>query len=241
MAVFRVIKNENYTTVSNYHLKDKRLSLKAKGLLTMMLSLKEDWNYSIAGLAAISKENETAIKSGLNELKEYGYLEVIKKNPNETDNGRYGYIYNIYEEPQEYEKQALEKQGVEILGVEFQGVENLPQLNTKDKATEKSKNEKSITENKREGRFTPPTLHDVEEYAKEKGYDLDCEYFWDYWESVGWKRGKGTMKDWKATLRNWVSRDNSKPKKKKSGFNPLGESMREYMDRCEKIPIEEIF
>lgn len=130
--VIRVNKNKNYTTMSNYHLRDKNLSFKAKGLLSMMLSLPDDWEYSIKGLVAISKENETSVKNTLNELKENKYLVVTKLLPNQTNNGRIGYVYDIYEIPQkqEGEKQGVENLGLEFLGVEKQGVENQGQLNT---------------------------------------------------------------------------------------------------------------
>ena len=62
MAVFRVHKTKNYTMMSNHHLRDKNLSLKAKGLLSVMFSLPDSWNYSIPRLCAILKENETAVK-----------------------------------------------------------------------------------------------------------------------------------------------------------------------------------
>ena len=65
MAKIRVNKTKDYTILSNHHLKNKNLSLKAKGLLSVMLGLPDDWNYSINGLMAILKENETAIKSTL--------------------------------------------------------------------------------------------------------------------------------------------------------------------------------
>ena len=74
MSVIRVHKSKNYTVMSNTHLRDKSLSLKAKGLLSVMLSLPDNWDYSIAGLVAISKENETAVKSALNELKDNNYV-----------------------------------------------------------------------------------------------------------------------------------------------------------------------
>ena len=74
--------------MSNYHFKDKDLSLKAKGLLSLMFSLPEDWDYSINGLVSICKENESAITSTLKELKEHGYLVVTKFMPNQTDTGR---------------------------------------------------------------------------------------------------------------------------------------------------------
>ena len=74
MAVFRVEKNANYTTMSNYHLRDKQLSLKAKGLLSFCLSLPDTWDYSIMGLAAVCKEGRDCIMSTLQELEELGYL-----------------------------------------------------------------------------------------------------------------------------------------------------------------------
>ena len=77
MSVIKVNKTKDYTIMSNYHFKERNMSLKAKGLLSLMLSLPADWDYSIAGLVAICKENETAIKSTLDELKQFGYLEVI--------------------------------------------------------------------------------------------------------------------------------------------------------------------
>ena len=65
MAKFKVNKTKDYTIMSNYHLKEKNMSLKAKGLLSVMLSLPENWDYSIAGLVSISQENESAIRSAL--------------------------------------------------------------------------------------------------------------------------------------------------------------------------------
>ena len=134
MAKFKVNKTKDYTIMSNYHLKEKNMSLKAKGLLSVMLSLPDNWDYSINGLVAISQENETAIKSALSELKQFGYLEVIKLMPNESETGRIDYIYNIYEKP----KQEGKKQEVENLPLEIQRVENQVQLNTKQSNTNKT-------------------------------------------------------------------------------------------------------
>ena len=97
MAKFTIEKNKNYTIMSNYHLQDKNFSYKAKGLLSFMLSLPEDWDYSINGLVAISKEGVKAIKNILQELQKYGYL-VIKKKQNEI--GQFEYDYLIYECPE---------------------------------------------------------------------------------------------------------------------------------------------
>ena len=74
MAVFRVERNKGYTVMSNHHLKDTALSLKAKGLLSMMLSLPDEWNYTTRGLAAICKEGVDAIGGALRELEKAGYI-----------------------------------------------------------------------------------------------------------------------------------------------------------------------
>lgn len=75
MAVFRVEKTKDFTVMSNHHLRDKRLTLKAKGLLSQMLSLPEDWDYTLAGLAYINRESKDAIRSAVEELEKAGYLE----------------------------------------------------------------------------------------------------------------------------------------------------------------------
>lgn len=121
MTVFRVHKTDNYTVMSNHHLRNKELSLKAKGLLSVILSLPESWKYSVAGLAAICKEGVTAVKSALGELETSGYVVVTKLYPGQTESGRIEYLYDIYEKPQM-------KQGIGNLGVECQGVENKAQL-----------------------------------------------------------------------------------------------------------------
>ena len=100
MPTIRNHKNKNFTVMSNTHLRDKKLSLKAKGLLSLMFSLPDDWIYSIRGLCSICKENETAIKSALNELKANGYVKVNKLLPDKTNNGRIKYEYEVFEEPQ---------------------------------------------------------------------------------------------------------------------------------------------
>ena len=95
--VVRVYKTNNYTVMSNYHLREKEMSLRAKGLLSLMLSLPDDWSYSIAGLVAICKENEFSIKSILKELQDFGYVKIEKLYPNQTNSGRIEYAYDVYE------------------------------------------------------------------------------------------------------------------------------------------------
>ena len=162
-SVCRVNKNANYTVMSNYHLRSTNLSLKAIGLLSKVLSLPENWDYSISGLTAICKEKETAIKAALDELKHWGYLVVTKLMPNETNSGRIEYVYDFYEYSEKdtpdadqndddtYDedgdvstvsvkkgsqgagKQGIENLPLEILPIEIQAVENQGQINTKKK------------------------------------------------------------------------------------------------------------
>ena len=97
MGIFRVEKVKDYTTISNYHLRDKRLSLKAKGLLTMILALPEDWNFTIRGLSAICKEGVESIGTALKELEKGGYL--VRKRVRGADGRMNDTEYNFYEEP----------------------------------------------------------------------------------------------------------------------------------------------
>ena len=96
MSVFKIEKTKDYTVMSNYHLRDRNLSYKAKGLLSFMLSLPENWDYSLAGLCSISKESRDGIRSILKELQEHHYVEIEKVR---GDKGYFEYNYLIYEIP----------------------------------------------------------------------------------------------------------------------------------------------
>ena len=97
MAVFRVERTRDYTVMSNYHLRDKNLSLKAKGLLSQMLSLPEDWDYTLAGLSYINRESIDAIRTAVWELEKAGY---IRRSQSRDDKGKMAeMVYTIYEQP----------------------------------------------------------------------------------------------------------------------------------------------
>ena len=98
MAVFRVEKNSDYTVMSNHHLRNRALSLKAKGLLSQMLSLPEDWDYTLQGLARINRESIDAIRQAIRELEQAGY---IQRSRERDEKGRLrGADYVIFELPQ---------------------------------------------------------------------------------------------------------------------------------------------
>ena len=169
MAVFRIEKTRDYTVMSNHHLRNTNLSLKAKGLLSLMLSLPEEWDYTTKGLARICKDGVDSICAGVRELEEQGY--VIRervRNPN----GQLGAIeYTILEQPRlaepGREKPEREKPEREnpvqanpvldspVLGKPEQG--NPAQLNTKESSKQKSKKELSITDSSNPIQSNPPT------------------------------------------------------------------------------------
>jgi len=97
MAVFRIEKSKDYTVMSNYHLRDRDLTLKAKGLISLMLSLPENWDYTLAGLSCICNDGISSVRSGVTELEKHGYL--IRRRIRGT-NGQLGDIeYTILEQP----------------------------------------------------------------------------------------------------------------------------------------------
>ena len=132
MAVMRVHKNKDYTVMSNYHLRDKELSLKAKGLLSFMLSLPPEWDYSVNGLIAVCKEGEASITTTLKELEAHKYLQIVKMR---DPSGKFIYEYNIYEKPYGGYPE-----------VDYPEVENQGQINTKEINTNKI-NTKEINTN----------------------------------------------------------------------------------------------
>lgn len=98
MGKITVHKTNNFTVMSNYHFKEKKMSLKAKGLLSLMLSLPEDWNYSVSGLVKLSKDGKDGVMTALAELEEFGYLTRERQT---NQKGQFsGIEYNIYEQPQ---------------------------------------------------------------------------------------------------------------------------------------------
>ena len=108
MAVFRVEKNRGYTVMSNHHLRNKDLSLKAKGLLSQMLSLPENWDYTLKGLSLINRESIDAIRTAVRELEKAGY---ITRQQNRDGKGKMAdMVYTIYEQPQPRPEAAEEEQ-----------------------------------------------------------------------------------------------------------------------------------
>lgn len=140
MAVCRVEKNKNYTTMSNYHLRDKNLSNKARGLLSTMLSLPENWDYTTRGLATICKDGVDGITSQLKELEQYGYL--VRKRIRDGNGRIVDMEYVIYEKPQPGLPDT-EKPDMVIPDMDAPSTETPVQRNIDKRNTEKSKTDLS--------------------------------------------------------------------------------------------------
>ena len=152
MAVFRVERNKGYTVMSNHHLRNKELSLKAKGLLSQMLSLPEDWDYTLAGLSFINREKIDAIREAVKELERAGY--IVRSRERDEKGRLRGTDYVIFEQPQTppvsdlptLENPTLDNPTLEKPTQEKPTLENPMQLNKDIQKTDLPKKEKSNTD-----------------------------------------------------------------------------------------------
>lgn len=218
MPIIKVNRTRDYTVMSNYHFREKGMTLKAKGLLSEMLSLPDGWNYSVNGLIELNKDNETSVKSALQELKDFKYLTVTKLNPDQTQSGKYEYVYNIYEFPYD------EQEG------DFLGVENLPLYKINNKRNnnisndilfkEKKSLEDEIEELKKELEalkkkkkrepkpFTKPTVEEIAEYCLERKNNINPKKFFTYYDVADWKDTNGKpVKNWKQRIITWEEKE----------------------------------
>ena len=134
MPVIRVNKTKDYTVMANYHFRDKNLSLKAKGLLSMMLSLPDGWGYSIEGLVKLSSDGRASVMAALNELEKFNYL---KRSRARDLSGKLGEaVYDIFEQPMS-DSPTLEKPTLENRTLLNTNRLNTKVLNTNNKKVSK--------------------------------------------------------------------------------------------------------
>ena len=145
MAVFRVERNSGYTVMSNHHLRNKELTLKAKGLLSQMLSLPEDWDYTLAGLSHINRESIDAIRTAVWELEKAGY--ILRRQGRDEKGKMTAIEYTIYEQPQPMLENPIPgKPMLENPTTDNPTSENPTQLNKDIQRTDLPKKEKIITD-----------------------------------------------------------------------------------------------
>ena len=159
MAVFRIEKTRDYTVMSNHHLRDMSLSLKAKGLLSLMLSLPENWDYTMKGLSRICKDGIDSISGGIRELEEHGYL--IRERVRGA-NGQLGSIeYTILEQPKEptpAQEKPIRENPVQANPTLVTPVQEEPAQLNKDKSSNNpSRTDLSSTEVSNPIQSNPPT------------------------------------------------------------------------------------
>lgn len=151
MPVIRVHKTRDYTVMSNAHFREKEMTLKAKGLHSLMLSLPEDWDYSIAGLTTLSKDGKDSVMSALNELERFGYLQRTRVT---DEKGKFaGYDYDIFEQPQ------AENPYAENPNTDKPNTENPPQYITNQSITKKSNT--NVIEIKKERKVKATNSFDI--------------------------------------------------------------------------------
>ena len=141
MAVFRVERNAGYTVMSNHHLRNKNLTLKAKGLLSQMLSLPEDWDFTLAGLSYINREKIDAIREAIRELERAGY--IVRSRERDEKGRLRGADYVIYEQPQQ---PTSDLPTLDNPTLDYPTLENPTQINKDILNTNLPKKDKSITD-----------------------------------------------------------------------------------------------
>ena len=181
MAVFRVERTRDYTVMCNHHLKDSSLSLKAKGLLSMMLSLPDEWNYSTRGLAAICKEGVDAIGKALKELEQAGY--IVRRQLRGAGGRICDTEYTIYEQPRPPDTALPDTENpyLDIPDMEEPDTDNPAQLNTKKSNTKQSNTNLSSTHSFFLSAQEPDGLTDGldkrAEIREQIEYDILCQQY----------------------------------------------------------------
>ena len=175
MSVFRIHKTDNYTVMSNHHFKEREMSLKAKGLLSLMLSLPDTWNYSISGLVTLSKDGKDSVMSALSELEKFGYL---KRTQVTNSKGQFaGVEYNIYEIPQTDNPIAAMPNSANEQAAKSHA-ENARLLSTKE-IKEKDINNLDVSSTKKE-----KDKEEIDRVLMEEIRDTELiELYWDYIET----------------------------------------------------------
>ncbi|MCD8383976.1 MAG: helix-turn-helix domain-containing protein [Clostridiales bacterium] len=218
-----------YTVIDNRVIRDGRLSLKARFLLIMMLSMADGWRFSVRGLSQMTGMAAGSVTRVLKELTQYGY---VTRERERRENGTFGvYLYTVCEAP----AQENACNGVTPAQEKTRTGKSPAQENTctgKSPAQENHhtgekpvqektctgeidtlRNNKELKNTKRERAkpASPPTVEEVRAYCREQGYAIDPEGFVDYYQARGWMLGNTRMRDWRAALRSWARRERVKP------------------------------
>lgn len=212
--------------MSNTHLKDKRLSLKAIGLLSVVLSLPDDWHYTVNGLVGIVKDGERAVNGALSELKENGYLRIEKLYPNKDGRNKIEYQYIFSETPQDLQnvphEQDIQNVGLHNVGLQDVGLQNVGTYKYTNKPNTNNKNTNNKVSKHKYGEYQHVLLTDKEHAHL---LDLYCDsldehikILDEYIETSGKKYKNHSLVIQKWVHDEWMKRNKDKPIKLDSKF-----------------------
>ena len=212
--------------MSNTHLKDKRLSLKAIGLLSVVLSLPDDWHYTVNGLVGIVKDGERAVNGALSELKENGYLRIEKLYPNKEGRSKIEYQYIFSETPQDIQNVPLEQDiqnvGLHNVGLQDVGLQNVGTYKYTNKPNTDNKNTNNKVSKHKYGEYSHVLLTDKEHthLIDLYGNSLDehIKILDEYIETSGKKYKNHSLVIQKWVHDEWMKRNKNNPVKLDSKF-----------------------
>ena len=204
--------------MSNTHLKDKRLSLKAIGLLSIVLSLPDDWHYTVNGLVGIVKDGERAVNGALSELKENGYLRIEKLYPNKDGRSKIEYQYIFSETPQDPQNVPLEQDiqnvGLHNVGLQDVGLQNVGTYKYTNKPNTNKLNTNKQSKHKY-GEFQHVLLTDKEHTHLIELYgdslDEHIKILDEYMETSGKKYKNHSLVIQKWVHDEWMKRNKANP------------------------------
>lgn len=212
MIIRKVIKT-SFTVISNSILQNKNISLKAKGLLCLCLSLPDDWDFNKRGIQTFSTDGRESIETAIKELKREHYLIINKIMPSK-DNPKIDYEWVVYEEPYQDTDFTPIEQDTGFQDTDFQDTEN-PQLqNNNIQITKKQNTKLSLIPNQLQ-------REELALYCKQENLNVDVQAFIDYYEERNWQRYDKNLKkyvpikNWKGALRNWARNETRYAKEEK--------------------------
>ena len=205
MAILKSIVKNQFSIIPNEVIRDKTLSHSEYRLLIYLYSLPDNWKINQSYLASELETTRNKINQRLASIKKQGYLDIEKNSKSNKEEVDYLYILKVPDTPKlDTPKLGAPKTGTYINN----NINNTNNINNE-------LNNNIIIPQTKSKKFTKPSLEEIKNFILENNLKVNAEHFYDYYESNGWKVGKNSMKDWKATLRNW-NRNNFNEKSKSS-------------------------
>ncbi len=215
MAILKSEIRNKFTTIPNSVVQAEDISDGDYRLLIYLYSLPDGWKINQGYLGQKMNCSRVNINKKISRIKQAGYLDVIRTRENNTD-----FIYVLKEKNVSVNDVSLRDVSSRNVSLSDTYI-NTNIINTKEINTELNIERKSAAK-----KFIKPTLEELKEYCTESSLSVDCQYFYDYYESNGWLVGKNKMKDWKATLRNWNRRNKEEKKENQKSIQEMLEEER---------------